>query len=84
MSQQSVERTLGKLVTDEAFRERFFSNPAATTWEAGFVLSPIEVEALSRLSRAAVVAFSQGLDARIRRLCCEAHRCDAQEDTHQC
>jgi len=32
-------------------------------------LSPVELEALSRLSRAAIARFSQSLDGRIRRLC---------------
>ena len=68
MSQQAVERTLGKLATDDEFRARFFSNPAAATWEAGLPLSPIELEALSGLSRAAIARFSQSLDQRIRRL----------------
>ena len=30
MSQHAVERTLGKLLTDEAFRERFFTTPRVT------------------------------------------------------
>ena len=68
MSQQAVERTLGKLVTDEAFRDRFFANAVAATWEAGLVLSPIELEALSRVSRAALIVFSGCLDKRISRL----------------
>jgi hypothetical protein len=69
VSQNAVERTLGKLATDEEFRARFFENPAAATWEAGLPLSPVELEALSGLSRAAIARFSQSLDARIRRLC---------------
>jgi len=69
VSQSAVERTLGKLATDEEFRERFFENPAAATWEAGLPLSAVELEALSTLPRAAIARFSQSLDARIRRLC---------------
>ena len=69
MSQNAVERTLGKLATDEEFRARFFENPAAATWAAGIPLSPVELEALSGLSRAAIARFSQSLDGRIRRLC---------------
>src|SRR5437667_10962368 len=69
VSQNAVERTLGKLATDDEFRARFFENPAAATWEAGLPLSPVEREALSRLSQAAVARFSQSLDGRIRRLC---------------
>ncbi len=69
VSQHAVERTLGKLATDEEYRARFFENPAAAAWEAGIALSPNELEALSGLSRAALARFSQSLDGRIRRLC---------------
>jgi hypothetical protein len=69
VTQYAVERTLGKLATDEEFRARFFENPAAATWAAGIPLSPVELDALSGLSRAAVTRFSQSLDDRICRLC---------------
>ena len=65
MSQRAVERALGKLVIDAAFRERFFANPSSATWEAGLPLSPIEVDALSRLSRGAIARFVEALDPRI-------------------
>ena len=68
MSQQAVERTLGKLMTDDTFCERFFLHPEAASWEAGLELSPTELDALSRLSRAAVAQFRVSLDGRIRRL----------------
>ena len=67
MTQQAVERTLGKLLTDENFRERFFTNPEIASWEAGFTLSPIELEALSQVSHEALARFSEGLDRRISR-----------------
>ena len=69
MSQNAVERTLGKLATDDEFRARFFEDPAATTWGAGLLLSRLELEALRRLSLAALARFSRTLDGRIRRLC---------------
>jgi len=65
MSQQALERALGKLVIDAVFRERFFANPRSATWEAGLALGPIEVDALSRLSRSAIARFSEALDPRI-------------------
>lgn len=67
MTQQAVERALGKLLTDEAFRERFFTNPERASWEAGFALSPTELEALMRLSPEALARFSEDLDKRISR-----------------
>lgn len=68
MSQAAVERALGKLVTDEAFRERFFQDPAAATFRAGLELSKPELDALSRLSRRALTRFGASLDDRICRL----------------
>src|SRR5207245_4819264 len=65
----ALQLTPRKLATDDEFRARLFENPAAATWEAGLPLSPIELEALSRLLQAAVARFSQSLDGRIRRLC---------------
>lgn len=67
MTQQAVERALGKLLTDESFRERFFENPEAASWEAGISLSPTELDALSRLSRRALDVLSEDLDKRISR-----------------
>jgi hypothetical protein len=69
VTQHAVERALGKLLTDENSRDRFFANPANASWEAGFTLSPIELEALSRLSHEALARFSEGLDKRISRPC---------------
>ena len=67
MGRQAVERALGKLVTDEAFRKRFFANPETASWEAGLQLSPTELEALSTLSQEALSRFSEVLDKRISR-----------------
>jgi hypothetical protein len=69
MSQEAVERTLGKLLTDECFLERFFTTPRVTVWAAGLRLSDVELAALSGLSRAALSSFSASLDPRICRLC---------------
>ena len=68
MSQQCVERTIGKLATDPKFRARFFENPTVATWEAGLALSPSEFEALAALSPTALRRFSESLDPRITRL----------------
>lgn len=68
MSQAAVERALGKLVTDEAFRESFFHDPATASFHAGLELSTAELDALLRLSAKAIATFSARLDARICRL----------------
>ncbi len=77
MSQQAVERALGKLLTDENFRDRFFTNPELATWAAGFILSSIELEALSRLSPEALSRFSEHLDKRISRASLDPERWEA-------
>ncbi len=72
MSQGAVERALGKLVTDDAFRARFFAEPALASLTAGLTLSPVELEALAHLSSRVLAHFSRRLDDRIRRLPVEA------------
>lgn len=69
MSQAAVERILGKLITDDDFRDRFFSNPTVMSFNAGLELSCAELDALSRLPRKALAQFSRRLDDRLRRLC---------------
>ena len=61
-----LERALGMLLLDAAFCKRFFVNPSAAAWEAGLPLSPIEVDALSGLSRAAIARFRESLEPRLR------------------
>lgn len=68
MSQQAVEKALGKLVTDEGFREEFFRDPGAASIRAGLELSPEELDALLRISRRAVAALAASLSDRICRL----------------
>lgn len=68
MSQQAVEKALGKLVTDEGFREEFFHDPWAASVRAGLELSREELEALVRISRRAVAALAASLSDRICRL----------------
>jgi putative modified peptide len=68
MSQQDVERTLGRLLTDEDFRDEFFLDPARACLTIGIELAPQEVEALLRLPRPALVSLGACLDDRICRL----------------
>ncbi len=68
MSQRVVEQALGKLVTDESFREEFFNHPDTACLRAGLYLTREELEALSRVSRAALAALCARLDDRICRL----------------
>jgi hypothetical protein len=68
MSQRAVERAVGKLVTDEGFRNRFFRDPRKVSFNEGFELSHEELEALARIPSAALAALSERIDDRICRL----------------
>ena len=68
MSQRVVERAVGKLVTDEDFRNRFFKDPGKASFREGFDLSREELEALTRIPMAALAALGERLDDRICRL----------------
>lgn len=68
MSQRGVERTLGRLVTDQGFRQDFFEDPAAASLRIGADLTREEIDALLRVPLAALSEFSVRLDDRICRL----------------
>ena len=68
MSQRAVERTLGRLVTDEGFRDRFFRDPDGACLHIGAELSGQELEALKRIPRPALADLSAKVDDRICRL----------------
>ncbi len=68
MSQRDVERTLGRLVTDDGFREEFFGEPQSAVLRAGLDLSREELDALSSIPRAAVAALAARIDGRICRI----------------
>lgn len=70
MSQDNVERVLGRLVTDEAFRHSFSADPAATLQaliDAGLALNPCEIRALTSLDPELVDGFADALDPRIQK-----------------
>jgi hypothetical protein len=68
MSQRGVERVLGKLVTDEAFREQFFSDAWIAFVPYASDLTSDELDALRRVPRTALAALCARLDDRICRL----------------
>ncbi len=67
VSQLAVERVLGRLVTDEDFRAKFFTEPGAVCDGQGCELTAVELAALSRTDERALHALAQTLDARIVR-----------------
>ena len=63
MSAQAVEQILGRLVTDQAFCQLFFSNPQQAL--QGYDLSAEEREALLQTRLEDVEGFNRKLDIRI-------------------
>ena len=71
MSQKNVELLLGKILTDDRFREAFLPvRPESFEVAAGLGLefTSVERSALSTLSRSTVEALARALDPRIQRL----------------
>jgi hypothetical protein len=70
MAQRSVERVLGRLVTDEAFRRAFTDNPVRTLvscTEEGAELNQCEVQALCALDRDLLARFAEAIDPRLQK-----------------
>jgi hypothetical protein len=68
MSQRDVERTLGRLLTDQGFRDLFFVDPGRACMTLGLQLAAHEVEALLRVPGPALAQLAGRLDDRICRL----------------
>lgn len=68
MSQQAVERALGRLVTDPGFRDRFFREPGRACLEVGLDLTAQEMAALRRVPARALAHLCAYVDARLCRL----------------
>jgi hypothetical protein len=65
MAQETVERLLGRILTDAAFRHRFFAGAGDPLEQ--FDLLKHERECLSQLDREAVEQLCEKLDPRIVR-----------------
>ena len=71
MSQRSVEQVIGRLATDEDFRQRFEKSREAALTEAiagGLQLTLIEQRALVDLDVNAAARFAGCLDPRIQKV----------------
>ena len=71
MSQKTVERILGKLATDEEFRQRFRSSPRDTIDAAcrePECLTSVEREALAAVEPSLLERFADALDPRLQRV----------------
>ena len=70
MSQDNVERVIGRLVTDEAFRASFSEDPAGaleSLIENGMTLNACELRALSTLDPELISSFAEAIDPRIQK-----------------
>ena len=67
MSQLAVERVLGRLVTDAAFRAEFFVEPVGVCRNHGLELTPVELAALIRVDAQALQMLATRLDPKIVR-----------------
>jgi hypothetical protein len=70
MSQRSVERIVGRLVTDEAFRHRFAQSPDAALREAaeeGLELNLCEKHAIASLHIETLERLAQAIDPRLQK-----------------
>ena len=67
MSQNAVERFLGRLVTDADFRARAASSLKSACCGEGFTLSPKEMSILSDIDFSRFSLVAETLDDSIRR-----------------
>ena len=67
MSQDSVEILLGKIVTDDETRARFFRAPVDTCRSLGLDLTEVEMDALRNVPAPTVRRLAMSLDPRIVR-----------------
>ena len=71
MSQRAIELVVGRLITDEAFRERFLAAPDYTVLaltERGLELSRREVAALLSTDPALWAKAAETLDPRLQKV----------------
>ena len=64
MIQPAMERALGKLVMDVAFRDAFFRDPVTASRAAGIELTARERGALTQIPRGALAAFERYLSGK--------------------
>lgn len=70
MSQVNVERVIGLMATDEAFRRRFAENPRGTLQELidhGLVLTWCEQHALASIDLHQLQRFADAIDPRLQK-----------------
>ena len=71
MCQRSVEKVIGRLVTDEAYRRRFAESPGTALQEmteSGLELTCLELRALASIDPQLVSLFADAIDPRIQKI----------------
>ena len=71
MSQKSIEIVIGRLITDESLRARFFADPAGTLRslrECGLDFNPVEIEALLEMPAGSWAAMATGVHPRLQKI----------------
>lgn len=70
MAHKTVQMIVGRILTDEAFRDRFVADPGATLAtlrELGYDLTQLEIDALSKTNRLLWQHGPDWIDARLQR-----------------
>ena len=70
MSQNNVERVVGLLATDEAFRQRFAEDPRSTLHglaQNGISLTVCEQQALAAIDPLELARFAAAIDPRLQK-----------------
>lgn len=70
MAHRSIEILIGRLITDEAFRHTFLSDPAAALagfMESGYHVTDVEASALTSIPRHVWHEMAQHIDPRLQK-----------------
>lgn len=67
MSQEAVERVLGRMLTDKHFRTQIGTSLESASRQKGLLLNPAELKLLSALELQFVVELSDRIDPCLRR-----------------
>ena len=70
MAQRSIEILIGRLITDEAFRNAFRENPEVTLErfiESGHALTPVELAALKTTRSGFWTLVAEQIDYRLQK-----------------
>lgn len=62
MSQEAVERVLGRLITDEQFRQSTAESFEMACRQSGYLLTPTEIQLLSGLQQSCIAELATNLN----------------------